>query len=83
MTKDSMLCVPVVIKTSNFKIISRCHLADCVKEVYFSACSALHGVSVTIYYDNFSLYLTVIRAGYELIYISWLLSAHIRQVREE
>lgn len=62
--KELMLCVPVVIKTSNFKIISRCHLADYVNEVYFSAsseCSAPHCVSVTIFNYNFSLYFAVYR----------------------
>ena len=35
--KDLLLCVHVVVKTFNMEI-SRCHLADYVKEFYCSAC---------------------------------------------
>ena len=35
--KDLLLCVHVVLKTLNLEI-SRCHLADYVKELYSSAC---------------------------------------------
>ena len=35
--KDLLSCVDVVVKTLNSEI-SRCHLADNVKELYLSAC---------------------------------------------
>ena len=37
MMRDLLLCVHVVVKTINMEI-SRCHLADYVKELYQSAC---------------------------------------------
>ena len=38
--KDLMLFVHVVVKTFNSEI-SRCHLADYVKEFYYSACCTI------------------------------------------
>ena len=46
--KDLLLCVHVVVKTLNM-VISRCLLADDVKELYLSACRTCSTCSTTIF----------------------------------